>query len=245
MAGIPSHKRACRVWGEHWLASLNRILAQTGDREVTGTSGSGWPPNATSCGRRLATRIPIGHDNRRTRRAEAAVADPADAARPPAATPVGLSTPELTRLATADIESWTVALTRCREPDARAETAGHVKAAGTLSDSATSAIIWQITDAGRVKRRPSVRYTRGDVRSLFLALGVLGGTATTTTIRLWLAAQDERLTASRGTHRPAWPHPQRTPPLTELARRGRPGRGQPDLWKLTRAGCTLLAEDET
>lgn len=34
--GKSSHQRACRVWMEHHLGSLNEMLAWAGDREITG-----------------------------------------------------------------------------------------------------------------------------------------------------------------------------------------------------------------
>jgi hypothetical protein len=34
--GKSSHQRACRIWAEHHLASLNDLLGRTGDREITG-----------------------------------------------------------------------------------------------------------------------------------------------------------------------------------------------------------------
>jgi hypothetical protein len=76
--------------------------------------------------------------------------------------------------------------------------------------------------------------------SCFLALGMLGGLAATTEIRLCLRREGEVLTPAqaRGAlHQLAY----RKPPLVEVARQGQAGFGQPNLWRFTEPGHVLLA----
>jgi hypothetical protein len=77
--------------------------------------------------------------------------------------------------------------------------------------------------------------------SCLLALGMLGGQATTTEVRLCLKREGENLGTAqvRGGLYNLARH--RHPPLAEVAQHGQAGYGHPNLWRLTESGRVFLA----
>jgi hypothetical protein len=80
--------------------------------------------------------------------------------------------------------------------------------------------------------------------SCFLALGALGGTATTTQVRVWLGQNGERLATEQVRPALRW-LTQRQQPLAELAQKGAAGYGKPGLWRITEYGRAVLADGDT
>jgi hypothetical protein len=78
--------------------------------------------------------------------------------------------------------------------------------------------------------------------SCFLALGMLGGQATTTEVRLFLKREGENLRPAQVRGSLHYLARRRQPSLAEVAQHGQAGHGRPNLWRLTEAGRGLLAE---
>jgi hypothetical protein len=79
--------------------------------------------------------------------------------------------------------------------------------------------------------------------SCLLALGALGGQATTAEVRLYLKRNGNRLLPPQvrgGLNNLAL---RRKPPLAEVVQRGQAGYGQSNLWRLTDAGREFLAAE--